>query len=166
MRRCPLQGLVYLSVESKCKCKCLGAPCKVQQGSPTTLVAVPATRLCPTWSRAHWIQGYLHRHISLSTSIFSLSSYNHQLFIITVLFTTSYHHPHPYMIFASDAADIVRGANIFMWSNFAPHKKLCMLWKISLNEKQFCSTLNFLLVMWSKIAQCDKQFCSTLSVSS
>ena len=31
------------------------------------------------------------------------------------------------MKFITDATDIVRGANIFMWSNFAPHENLCML---------------------------------------
>ena len=29
-----------------------------------------------------------------------------------------------YMIFVANAADIVRGENIFMWSNFAPHENL------------------------------------------
>ena len=28
----------------------------------------------------------------------------------------------PYIIFVADAADIVRGATFFMWSNFAPHE--------------------------------------------
>ena len=32
-----------------------------------------------------------------------------------------------YMIFVADAADIVRGAHIFMWSNFDKHENLCML---------------------------------------
>ena len=27
-----------------------------------------------------------------------------------------------YIIFVADAADIVRGAKMFMWSNFAPHE--------------------------------------------
>ena len=31
------------------------------------------------------------------------------------------------MIFVADAADIVRGANIFMWSNFAPHENFFIL---------------------------------------
>ena len=31
------------------------------------------------------------------------------------------------MIFVADAADIVRGANISMWSNFAPHENFCVL---------------------------------------
>ena len=31
------------------------------------------------------------------------------------------------MIFVADAADIVRGANIFIWTNFAPHEYFCML---------------------------------------
>ena len=67
----------------------------------------------------------------------------------------------PYMIF-------VRGANIFMWSNFATHENLRMLCggKIAQPEKQFCSTTwIFLLVMWRKIAPHVKKFCST-SVSS
>ena len=29
-----------------------------------------------------------------------------------------------YIIFVADAADIVRGAKNFMWSNFAPHGNL------------------------------------------
>ena len=31
------------------------------------------------------------------------------------------------MIFVADAADIVRGAHIFMWSNFDKHENLCTL---------------------------------------
>ena len=32
-----------------------------------------------------------------------------------------------YMIFVADVVDIVRRANIFMWSNFAPHENLSVL---------------------------------------
>ena len=37
-----------------------GALFKARQGFLTTLVAAPATPLCPIWSPAHWTQGDFH----------------------------------------------------------------------------------------------------------
>ena len=45
-----------------------------------------------------------------------------------------------YMKFVADAPDIVRGANICMWSNFVPHKNLCKL----CGDKLLC--MNFFLL--------------------
>ena len=97
----------------------------------------------------------------LSNDCTSVSSRNHHWSILS----SDEGHLEAYMIFVADAADIVRGANIFMWSNFSPH--VCMLCGGKLlHIKSNLAPRAFLLVTWSKIAPCDKQFYSKLCVSS
>ena len=43
----------------------------------------------------------------------------------------------PYKQFVTDAADIVHGAKIFIWSNFAQHDMFVIWIKIAPHNKQF-----------------------------